>query len=235
MFSNECLFFVFKVSVLGVEKPIFEIYKKELHFMSFKKIIEPLKDNLANKGIETPLPLQKEILSKIKGGSSMFIIAPKDAGKTTSIIISVIQKLKSSFEDAPRALIYVKDKQTALDLELEFNSFKRGTDLRVYCAYDEKNIDDQRDEIYYGTDIIIATPKRLNKLFYLNAVNLNRLQMCIVEDAEFLFRNNNFAEVTRTPESIGKCQYLVFAEKFDARFERWQDTFMYNSQIVKMK
>jgi len=201
--------------------------------MPFKKLIEPLKDSIQNKGFEEPLPLQKKILSKIKGGSSMFVIAPKGSGKTTSIVISVIQKLKNAFEDAPRALIFVKDKQAALDLELEFNAYKRGTDLRVYCAYDEKSIDDQKDEIYFGTDIVIATPKRLNKIFFLNGINLNKLQMCIVEDAEFLFRNNNLAEVTRTPESIGKCQYLVFSDKFDTRFQRWQDSFMFNAQIVK--
>lgn len=201
--------------------------------MAFKKLIEPLKDTIKQKGFDAPLPLQKQIISKIKGGASLFVVAPKDSGKTTSIVISVIQKLKNAFEDAPRALIFVKDKQAALDLELEFNAFKRGTDLRVYCAYDEKSIDDQKDEIYFGTDIVIATPKRLNKIFYLNGINLNKLQMCIVEDAEFLFRNNAFAEVNRTPESIGKCQYLVFTGNFDARFERWKDSFMYNAQIVK--
>ena len=52
--------------------------------MSFKKLIEPLKDTLKIKDFEAPLPLQKQILSKIKGGASLFIIAPKDAGKTTS-------------------------------------------------------------------------------------------------------------------------------------------------------
>ncbi len=202
--------------------------------MSFKKLIEPLKDTLEHKGFKEPLAFQKKILSKIKGGVSMFAIAPKGSGKTTSIIISVIQKLKGeALEDAPRVLIFVKNKQAALDLESEFRIFTRGTDLRVYCAYDEKNIDDQRDEIYSGTDIVIATPKRLNKIFYLNGINLNELQMCIVEDAEFLLGNSSFAEVARTPESIGKCQYLIFAEKFDKRFERWQDSFMYNSQIVK--
>ena len=93
----------------------------------------------------------------------------------------------------------------------------------------------QREEIYLGSDIVIATPKRLNRIFYLNGINLNKLQLCIVEDAEFLFRNNHFAEVTRTPESISKCQYLVFSTKFDDRFERWQDSFMFNSQIIKYK
>ncbi|WP_194767705.1 DEAD/DEAH box helicase [Tamlana sp. I1] len=204
--------------------------------MSFKKLIEPLRNSLESKGFNEPLPLQKLILSKIKGGASMFVMAPKGSGKTTSIVLSVIQKLNGkAFEDAPRALIFVKDKQAALDLELEFNAFSRGTDLRVYCAYDEKNIDHQRDEIYDGVDVVIATPKRLNKIFYLNGINLNKLQMCIVEDAEFLFGNQNFAEVTRTPESIERCQYLVFGEHFDSRFERWQDGFMFNAQVVKFK
>jgi superfamily II DNA/RNA helicase len=202
--------------------------------MSFKKIIEPLKDNLQQNGITEPNPLQTKILSKIKGGKNLFVIAPKNSGKTTSIVISVINKLKEAFEDAPRALIFVKDKEEALNLAEIFNTYKRGTDLRVYCAYEEHNLELQREELYLGTDIVIATPKRLNRIFYLNGINLNKLQMCIVEDAEFLFRNNHFAEVTRTPESIGRCQYLVFSDKFDARFERWEDSFMHLSETIRM-
>ena len=146
--------------------------------MSFKKIIEPLKITLQEKGFESPLPLQKLIWSKIKGGLSMFCIAPKNSGKTTAIILSVIQKLNGeAFEDAPRALIFVKDKQAALDLEAEFKTYTRGTDLRIYCAYEEYNIELQREDLYLGTDIVIATPKRLNKIFYLNGINLNKLQI----------------------------------------------------------
>lgn len=222
--------------MLKVLNTIFVLFIEIFDYMPFKKLIEPLKDVLENKGFEVPLAFQKLILSRIKGGASLFCIAPKGTGKTTSIILSVIQKLKGkAFEDAPRALIFVKNKQAALELELEFNAYLRRTDLRVYCAYDEKNIDDQRNEIYDGVDIVIATPKRLNKLYYLNGINLNKLQLFIVEDAEFLFTNNNLAEISRTPESIGKCQYLVFSTLFDSRFERWQDSFMYNAQVIKSK
>tara|TARA_R110001592_G_scaffold135279_3_gene351511 strand:- start:8334 stop:8945 length:612 start_codon:yes stop_codon:yes gene_type:complete len=202
--------------------------------MPFNKYIPTLQEALKSKGIESPLPLQKLILSKIKGGMSLFCIAPVGSGKTTSIILSVIQKLNGEAkEDAPRALIFVKDKQAALELESEFMMFTKGTDLRLYCAYDEHNIELQREELYLGSDIVIATPKRLNKIFYLNGINLNKLQLFIVEDAEFLFRNNNFEEISRTPESIEKCQYLIFSTKFDKRFERWQNTFMFNSKIFK--
>lgn len=202
--------------------------------MPFKKLIASLKDSLENKGFDEPLPFQKSILSKIKGGASLFCIAPSGAGKTTSLVLSVIHKLKGkAVEDAPRALIFVKDKEAALSLELEFNAFKRGTDLRIYCAYEQLDIDRQRDDIYDGVDIVIATPKRLNKIFFLNGINLNKLQMCIVEDAEFLFGNHNLAEVTRTPESIGRCQYVIFSSVYDKRFDKWQDTFMNHAQIIK--
>jgi superfamily II DNA/RNA helicase len=203
--------------------------------MAFKKIIEALNKNLQRNGILEPNKLQTKILSKIKGGTSMFVVAPKSSGKTMSIIISVVNKLKDEFEDAPRALIFVKDKEDALNLAEKFKTFTRGTDLRVYCAYEEHNIELQREEIYLGTDIVIATPKRLNKIFYLNGINLNKLQLFIVDDATFLFRNNHFAEVNRTPESIGKCQYLIFTETYDERFDRWQDSFMFNSEIITSK
>ena len=204
--------------------------------MSFKKLIQPLKDNLKKKGFEGPLPFQKLILSKIKSGASLFCIAPTGSGKTTSIILSVVQKLKGeAFEDAPRALIFVKDKETALNLKAEFETYTRRSDLRIYCAYEEHNIELQREEIYLGTDIVIATPKRLNRIFFLNGINLNKLHMCIVDDAEFLFRNNNLAEVTRTPESIGKCQYLIFSTEYDERFDRWRETFMNNAKVVVFK
>ncbi len=203
--------------------------------MSFKKIHPELKEALERLKITEPLPFQKNVLSKIKGGASIFGIAPKGSGKTTALVMSTLQKLNcAAFEDSPRALIFVKDKQAALDLEQEFNRFIFRMDLRVYCAYEEQNIEDQRDDIYDGVDIVIATPKRLSKIFYSNGINLGQLQLFIVEDAEFLIKPNLFSDVIRIPESLNKCQYLIFATKFDARMERMQDSFMSAAQIVSL-
>ena len=105
----------------------------------------------------------------------------------------------------------------------------------MYCAYEEHNIDTQRDEIYVGVDILIATPKRLNKLFLLNSINLSQLQLFVVEDAEFASLSNNFQDINRISESIDKCQYLIFAKSFDRKIKRFLDSFMYNSQKVEIK
>lgn len=204
--------------------------------MSFKKLNIPLKEAIERLGYESPTAFQKNILPKIKSGANLYGIAPEGSGKTTAMIISVIQKLNSeAFEDSPRALIYVKDKEAALELEQKFKEFTREMDLRIYCAYDEQNIDDQKDDIYYGVDIVIATPKRLAKLFSMTGIHLGQLQLFILEDAEFLAKPGNFDEVVRIPLSITKCQYLVFAEKMHPKLERLQDMFMERSRIVKMK
>ncbi len=203
--------------------------------MSFKKLNPPLKEALDQLGYEGPTPLQKKILPKIKSGADLYALAPAGSGKTTALIISVLQKLDSkAFEDSPRALIYVKDKESALELERRFSEFTGEMDLRIYCAYEEQNIDDQKDDIYYGVDIVIATPKRLGKLFSMTGIHLGQLQLFILEDAEFLSKISNFNDVVRIPLSISKCQYLIFAEKMEPKMERLQDMFMERAHIVKL-
>ncbi|QWX85303.1 DEAD/DEAH box helicase [Cellulophaga sp. HaHaR_3_176] len=204
--------------------------------MSFKKLQPELKEALENLEIKEPTVFQKNVLSKIKGGASLYGIAPDGAGKSTAIVIATLQKLEcKAFEDAPRALIFVRDKQEALTLAGEFEKFTKRMDIRVYCAYDEQNLEDQRADIYDGVDVVIATPKRLNKIFFLNGINLSQLKLFMVDDAEFLVKASAYSDLIRTPESLEKCQYIVFSTVFDERMERLRSIFMYNAHIIETK
>ncbi|MCH4824163.1 DEAD/DEAH box helicase [Gramella lutea] len=204
--------------------------------MSFKKLNPLLKEALADLDLENSNSFQKKALPRIKSGKDLYLIAPGDSGKTTAMIISVIQKLNAqAFEDSPRALIYVKDKEAALELEQKFKTFTEEMDLRIYCAYEEQNIEDQKYEIYYGMDIVIATPRRLGKLFSMTGIHLGQLQLFIIEDADFINRGNHFNEIIRIPLSIKKCQYLVFAEEMSPKLEKLQESFMERAQIINFK
>ncbi|MGM0933764.1 MAG: DEAD/DEAH box helicase [Bacteroidota bacterium] len=204
--------------------------------MSFKKLNPPLKEALERLGIEEPLPFQKKILPKIKSGRDLYIFAPENSGKTTALVISTIQKLESAaFEDAPRALIYVKDKEAAKELEKEFKKFTRYMDLRIFSAYDEPDIEVQKVAIYEGVDIVIATPKKLFKLFSITGINVSQLKLLIVEDAEFITNTGIFNDLIRIPQHISKCQYLVFASETNSKIERLRDSFMARAEVLKME
>lgn len=201
--------------------------------MSFKKFHPILKDALQSHDMVAPLPFQKAILPKIKGGMDVYGIAPEGSGKTTAFILATVHKLKAeAFEDSPRALVMVKDKEAALHLKEQFEMFTNETDLRIYCAYDEYDLEKQKEEIYFGVDIMIVTPKRLNKLYFLNGIHLGQLQLFIMEDAEFLMRNNYQNDVLRVTESLKKCQYVIMAEKMSPKLRSLQENMMGNSITV---
>ena len=203
--------------------------------MSFKKLNPEIKDALITNDIEAPTSFQKLILPKIKSGIDIYGIGKKGVGKTTAMIIGTMQMLGSkAFEDAPRDLILVEDKQAALDLQAAFLEFTSRTDLRIYTAYEEHDLEKQKEEIYYGQDIVIATPKRLNKLFFLNAINVTQLKLFIIEDAEFAIKAKYYNDVIRVPESLEKCQFLIFAEELYPKLQRLDDLFMFNAMTIKV-
>ena len=204
--------------------------------MSFKKLHPLLKESLENAGFETSNAFQKKVLPTLKGGSDAYIIAPKGSGKTTALIIATIHKLKAeAFEDSPRAILVVKDKTDALTLKEEFERFTKNTDLRVYALYDEYDIEKQKTEVYYGQDIVIATPSRLSKLYFLNGIHLGEVQLFAIEDADYLGRNNAYNHILRLSESLNKCQFVIIADEMYPKIRNYQNAFMSNAHLIKGK
>ncbi|EDP71679.1 possible ATP-dependent RNA helicase [Flavobacteriales bacterium ALC-1] len=204
--------------------------------MSFKKLHPLLKESLENAGFETSNPFQKKVLPTLKGGADTYVIAPKGSGKTTALMIAIIHKLKATaYEDSPRAIVVVKDKKEALALKEKFERFTQNTDLRVYALYDEYDIEKQKEEIYPGQDIVIATPARLSKLYFLNGVHLGEIQLFAIEDADYLGRNNAYNHILRLSESINKCQFVIIADELNSKIKNYQNAFMSNAHIVKSK
>ncbi|WP_282032063.1 DEAD/DEAH box helicase [Winogradskyella eximia] len=202
--------------------------------MSFKKLHPLLKESLENAGFETSNAFQKKVLPIVKGGSDAYVIAPKGSGKTTALIIATIHKLRAeAFEDSPRAIITVKDKADALALKDEFERFTKNTDLRVYALYDEYDIEKQKTEVYYGQDIVIATPSRLSKLYFLNGIHLGEVQLFVIKDADYLGRNNAYNHILRLSESVTKCQFLIIADAMNSKIQNYQNNFMSNAHIIK--
>ncbi|MFX0556965.1 DEAD/DEAH box helicase [Maribacter sp. CXY002] len=202
--------------------------------MVFKKLHVDILEALERLHIETPTPFQTSSIPVIKSGANVFCIAPKDSGKTTTLIITTLQKLKCKAEgNAPRAMVIVENKDEVLALYDAFLKFTKYTSLRVYASYDELHIDVQKSEIYLGIDILITTPKTIQKLFLTNGVSVAALKICSVDDAKFLIQQNTFTSLTTTAESIKKCQYVVYADALHPKVKSLQNFFMEGARIVK--
>lgn len=203
--------------------------------MPFKKLHASLKEALERLEIESATPFQHKAISKIKSGVNVFGVAPKESGKTTTMILNTVQKLNCTpVGDAPRALIIVENKKEAIELHEKFIEYTKYTGLRVYMGYEELHIDVQKSEIYMGVDILISTPKNIHKLFLTNGVSISELKICFVDDANFLIQRKEITSLTTTAESIKKCQYVILAENLNPKLEKLRDYFMTNASVVKI-
>ncbi|MDB4094365.1 DEAD/DEAH box helicase [Flavobacteriaceae bacterium] len=201
--------------------------------MPFKKLHSDIREKLASLEIITPTPFQVRSIPVIKSGSNVYCIAPKESGKTTTLILTTLQKLKCEADgNAPRAVVLVENKERALELYEAFLSYTKHNSLRVYVGYEELHIDIQKSEIFEGVDILITTPKTLNKLFLLNGVGTSKLKIFSIDDAEFLIQNSAYTALMSITQSIQKCQFVLYSEKMHPVLKRFQSYFMEYSKII---
>lgn len=203
--------------------------------MAFKKLNPHLLERLSNFSIEEPTKLQKRSIPVIKSGANVYCTGPKESGKTTTLILTTLQKLQCKAEgNAPRAVVVVENKEKVLELYDKFFEYTKYTDMRLYASYKELHIDIQKSEIFEGIDILITTPTTLHKLFLLNGVSTSQLKICSIDDGDFLSQKSNYTAMITVSQSIMKCQYVLYAEKLSPKLERFEDFFMERSQYVKV-
>ncbi|WP_347374730.1 DEAD/DEAH box helicase [Aequorivita sp. Q41] len=195
--------------------------------MPFKKLHADIQEKLATLEITTPTPFQSKSIPVIKSGANVYCNAPTGSGKTTSLILTTLQKLKcKAVGNAPRAVVLVENKEKAMELYDAFLCYTKHTSLRVYVGYEELHIDVQKSEIAMGADILISTPKSMNKLFLLNGVSISQLKLFSIDDAEFLSQKSSYAAIMSITQSIQKCQYVLYSEKMHPMLQRFEGYFM---------
>ena len=187
--------------------------------MKLKKINENLQQALIENGLTEANEMQQETFSTLKSGADCIIVAPKGSGKSTTIVLNVIQQLKGEGEESPRALIIVEDKTKVLEMEELFEKCGKYTDLRVYGVHDKGDMEYDKNYISTGIDVLIGTPNKLGEMFTTAGYNVNRLKMFILDDADPILKLRHETKIMRISNSINKTQRIIFSEEFTERIE----------------
>lgn len=185
--------------------------------MKLKKIYDKLQEALIENGLAEANEMQQETFSTLKSGADCIVIAPKGSGKSTTIVLNVIQQLKQEGEESPRALIIVEDKTKVIEMEALFEKYGKYTDLRVYGVHDKGDMEYDKNYISTGIDVLIGTPNKLGEMFTTAGYNVNRLRMFILDDADPILKLRHETKIMRISNSITKTQRIIFSEVFSER------------------
>lgn len=194
--------------------------------MNLKKINPNLQKALLEHGISEANEIQAKCFSTLKSGADAVVIMPKGEGKSTTIAYTVIQKLEKAVGESTRALVLVKDKEAVLQMMDFFKNFGKYTNLRMIGVNDKTDIDEEKNEISAGMDVLIGTPQKITNLFASAGFNMNTIKIFVVDDADEIFKIRQDALVQRLSMSIEKTQRVFFSSELTERVEVLADKIM---------
>lgn len=185
-------------------------------------------------GFLGPREIQLKTMSRILGGQDIIAVGPEGSGKTTNYVLGVLMRLKYGFEEAPRALILVPDKDRIIEVVERFELLNRNNTLRIVPLYPDGNMEAQINAVTDGSDIIIATPDRARAVYLKLGLNLNKIIMFIVDDAAEIIKKGMQLPVAELARSIVKCQHLVFTEVVHDKLHLLIDQFMNQPAVIEV-
>ncbi len=180
-----------------------------------------------------PKAIQSLSIPKIKSGTDLFIIAPEGAGKTSALVIGIIQQLKSAHEDVPRAVIITASKEKAFETESLFELLGKHTNLRTFCAFDQGILQFQKDTIYAGVDVVIGTPRRLMELMNVSGLPLMAVKILAFDDTDMISLNNYGKHIYRIADAVDNAQFLIAANGWNDNFDRISERIMKGALVVE--
>ena len=203
--------------------------------MQLKKINPNLQQALIENNLIEANELQQDTFSTIKSGKDAVIQSPERTGKTTTIVLNVIQRMEKTMGESTRALIIVKNKEKVLEMEELFLKYGAYTDLSIFGVHDKGDTDYDKNIISMGLDILIGTPNKINHLFSSAGFNMNTVKMFIIDDADILFKSRLDAIILRLSSSVEKTQRIFFCSEITERVESLADNIMVEPLFFEME
>src|SRR5262249_20411887 len=142
----------------------------------------PVVGALAKRGITEPFAVQRLCIADVLAGEDVLVQSPTGSGKTLAFGVPLVDRLDSN---GPKqaALILGPTRELAEQIVEELYPLAHARALRVASVYGGVGIHAQAKKAAKA-HIIVATPGRLEDLMERGSVNLKRVQILVLDEAD---------------------------------------------------
>jgi len=186
-------------------------------------------------GLVAPKEIQQKTLARIAGGQDLIAIAPEGCGKTTTYILAALNKFNYTPDGVPRVLILVPSKEKAEEVIAQIDRLNKNKSLAIVALFAAPGTEAQMNALADGADIVVATPDRARAIYLKLGLDVNKIELLVIDDAELLVKQGLQLPVTELAHSIPKCQHLVFTEVLHERLNKMIAPFMKQPAIVEVE
>lgn len=141
-------------------------------------------DRLAGDGITTPFPIQSAAIPDALAGRDVCGRAPTGSGKTFAFGLPLLATLDRATSRRPRGLVLVPTRELADQIRDELEPFARMLRRSITVVYGGVGYGPQRNALRKGSDLVIATPGRLEDLLSSGDISLDAVDVVALDEAD---------------------------------------------------
>lgn len=177
-----------------------------------------LEKSVALLGFEQATPIQAATIPVALTGQDILGSAETGTGKTAAYLIPAIQKLlEANAPHALRVLVLVPTRELALQVNEQAVALCKHTDLRVAPIYGGVGMVNQEQALKRRTDIIIATPGRLQDHMARGHVNFKDLQILVLDEGDRMLDVGFLPAIRRIAKELPReRQTMLFSATISA-------------------
>ncbi len=199
------------------------------------KINTPLKNALYDLGYVNPTPIQKEAFPPIMAGNDIVGIAQTGTGKTFAYLLPILKQHKFSEARHPSVLIIVPTRELVIQVVDEAKKLAKYINIRVAGVYGGTNINTQKQLVYDGLDILVATPGRLLDLNLTGVLRLKTIKKLVIDEVDEMLNLGFRPQLLSVLEIIpDKRQSLMFSATLTEDVAKLITDFFNNPQKIEI-
>ncbi|HUL41928.1 MAG TPA: DEAD/DEAH box helicase [Burkholderiales bacterium] len=189
---------------------------------------------ISDQGYSEPTPVQEQAIPPILTGLDVMARAQTGTGKTAGFTWPILQRLKihSNTSTSParhpiRALILAPTRELAMQVAESVRTYGRYLMLKPAVVFGGVNINPQIKELQSGVDILVATPGRLLDHVQQRTVNLSRVEILVLDEADRMLDMGFLPDIRRILALLPtNRQNLLFSATFSEDIKKLADSLM---------
>lgn len=187
--------------------------------MPFKTLglADQLVQGILATGYTAPTEIQSRAIPIALAGKDIIGTARTGTGKTAAFVLPILHRLDQRTEAQKRehhirALILTPTRELAQQIEDSISTYGRFLHPRTLAIYGGTNMQNQLRHLHRGIDIVVATPGRLLDHLQRKSLNLSKVEVLVLDEADRMFDMGFIQDVKRIVSFVPReRQTLMFS------------------------
>jgi ATP-dependent RNA helicase RhlE len=194
--------------------------------------------SVAEQGYTSPSPIQIEAIPVVLSQRDVMAVANTGTGKTASFTLPMVQLLSRGVSSQPqcvRALVITPTRELAAQVAASIENYSRHMNIRSGAVFGGVRIEPQISQLQGGLDVLVATPGRLIDLYNQQAINFDRLEILVLDEADRML-DLGFIDDIRHIQTLlpSKRQTLMFSATFSKEIKSLAKGMLNNPLLIEV-